>query len=82
MEGHEMYIIEMDGVEVDPYPIDAVTISVAQRYSVWVRALNQTDKNYAFMFMQDTDMQVFSFHPPLPPSPESTRLITYTLPSK
>ncbi|ADV25598.1 acidic laccase [Cryptococcus gattii E566] len=56
MEGHEMYIIEMDGVEVDPYPIDAVTISVAQRYSVWVRALNQTDKNYAFMFMQDTDM--------------------------
>ncbi|OXG27098.1 acidic laccase [Cryptococcus neoformans Bt15] len=56
LEGHEMYIIEMDGVEVAPYPVDAVSISVAQRYSIWVRALNQTDRNYAFMFVQDTDM--------------------------
>lgn len=58
-----MYIIEMDGIEVEPYLVDAVTISVAQRYSVWVRALNQTDRNYAFMFIQDTDMYAFSSFP-------------------
>lgn len=64
LEGHEMYIIEMDGVEVAPYPVDAVSISVAQRYSIWVRALNQTDRNYAFMFVQDTDMYAFPRFPP------------------
>ncbi|WVQ76952.1 hypothetical protein IAR50_006631 [Cryptococcus sp. DSM 104548] len=56
MEDHQIYIIEMDGVEVEPFPIDAVTLSVAQRYSIWVQALNSTDKNYAMSFMQDTDM--------------------------
>ncbi|TYJ55000.1 hypothetical protein B9479_004311 [Cryptococcus floricola] len=56
MEDHDLYIIEMDGVEVEPYLMDAVTLSVAQRYSIWVEAKNSTDKNYALMFMQDTDM--------------------------
>ncbi|WWD18251.1 hypothetical protein CI109_102701 [Kwoniella shandongensis] len=56
MDQHDMQIIEVDGIEVEPYPIDTLTVSVAQRYSVLVTAKNTTDANYALMFYQDTDM--------------------------
>ncbi|WVQ82538.1 hypothetical protein IAT38_004667 [Cryptococcus sp. DSM 104549] len=56
MQDHDMYIIEMDGIEVEPYLISAATVSVAQRYSILVTAKNSSDTNYAMMFMQDTDM--------------------------
>ncbi|KAL7418969.1 ferroxidase fet3 [Cryptotrichosporon argae] len=56
IEDHDMQIIEVDGVEIEPYAIDTLTISVAQRYSVLVTAKNATDRNYALMVMQDTDM--------------------------
>ncbi|KAK8865574.1 hypothetical protein IAR55_000718 [Kwoniella newhampshirensis] len=56
MDQHQMYIIEVDGIEVEPYAIDSLTVAVAQRYSILVQAKNATDTNYALMFMQDTDM--------------------------
>jgi iron transport multicopper oxidase len=56
IDQHDMYIIETDGVEVEPYLIDALTISAAQRYSVLVKAKNETNQNYAMMFMQSQDM--------------------------
>ncbi|OCF33774.1 acidic laccase [Kwoniella heveanensis CBS 569] len=56
IDGHEMKIIEMDGIEHEPFPIDVLTVSVAQRYSILVEALNTTDKNYALTLQQDTDM--------------------------
>ncbi|WWC68213.1 uncharacterized protein I206_102136 [Kwoniella pini CBS 10737] len=56
MDQHQMKIIEMDGIEMEPYPIDVLTVSVAQRYSILVEALNTTGTNYAMMIMQDTDM--------------------------
>ncbi|WVQ69566.1 uncharacterized protein L199_007786 [Kwoniella botswanensis] len=56
MDQHQMKIIEMDGIEHEPYPIDVLTVSVAQRYSIIVEALNTTGTNYAMMIMQDTDM--------------------------
>ncbi|WOO80563.1 Iron multicopper oxidase fer1 [Vanrija pseudolonga] len=56
IEDHDMQIIEIDGTEIVPYPIDTIAISAAQRYSILVTAKNQTDKNYAMMFMQDPEM--------------------------
>ncbi|WVR04856.1 hypothetical protein IAU60_001868 [Kwoniella sp. DSM 27419] len=56
MDGHEMKIIEMDGIEHEPFPVDVLTVSVAQRYSILVEALNTTGTNYALMLQQDTDM--------------------------
>ena len=38
IEGHEMYIIEVDGVETKPFPVSHFDISAAQRVSVLVRA--------------------------------------------
>ena len=47
LDGHSMQVIELDGVDVEPFPVEHLSISVAQRYSVLVTALNATDSNYA-----------------------------------
>lgn len=66
LDGHDMRIIEADGVRVsliarighrltkslrqtdtEEYPIEMLSLSVAQRYSVLVTARNDTDLNYA-----------------------------------
>lgn len=56
MEGHDMQVIELDGIEVEPFTVDELSVSAAQRYSLLVEAKNETDKNYAFMAFQNTDM--------------------------
>ena len=58
---HDVYLIEADGVEIEPYNLNEgelglLTISVAQRYSVLVEAKNATDKNYALSVLQSEDM--------------------------
>lgn len=37
---------EVDGTDVEEYPIDLVTVSVAQRVSVLVTARNETTSNW------------------------------------
>jgi iron transport multicopper oxidase len=56
IDGHDMSVIETDGVEITPYPIDTLTVAVAQRYSILVEAKNDTSKNYAITVMQSPDM--------------------------
>ena len=56
IDQHDLFIIETDGVEVEPYAIDILTIAVAQRYSILVQAKNETSTNYAMTIMQDTAM--------------------------
>lgn len=58
IEDHDIYVIETDGVEVEPYKVDMITISVAQRYSLLVKAKDTAgaNRNYAMMFMQSEDM--------------------------
>lgn len=56
MQGHTMQILEQDGVEISPYEVDVLPIAVAQRFSILVEAKNETNTNYAFMVMQDTEM--------------------------
>lgn len=53
---HDVQIIETDGVEIEPSPIDTLTISIGQRYSVLVTAKNSTDANYALSINQSPDM--------------------------
>lgn len=54
-------IIEVDGVDVEPYTVDNFPISVAQRYSVLVTAKNVTDQNY--ILHANFDPQMFDAVP-------------------
>ena len=56
LDGHSMQVIELDGVDVEPFPVAHLSVSVAQRYSVLVTALNATDANYAIHANMDPAM--------------------------
>nr|UOP57150.1 putative iron transport multicopper oxidase [Thecaphora frezii] len=57
LAGHDMKIIEVEGVDVEPYPIDMLTLSVAQRMSVLVTARNDTTpQNWKVHADMDADM--------------------------
>ncbi|EPS97022.1 hypothetical protein FOMPIDRAFT_160144 [Fomitopsis schrenkii] len=56
IDGHDMRIIEADGVETEPYSVSQINIGVAQRYSILVTAKNDTSSNYAVHAHFDTDM--------------------------
>ncbi|KAH9948017.1 Fet3 protein [Amylocystis lapponica] len=74
IDGHEMRIIEVDGTDVEEYTLDQLGITVAQRYSVLVTALNDTSANYAIHADMDTSM--FDTVPPTL-NPNVTSSITY-----
>lgn len=59
LDQHDIYVIEIDGIEIEPYRLDVITISVAQRYSILVTAKNETGVNYAMSIMQAEEMYVF-----------------------
>ncbi|KAJ3334922.1 ferroxidase fet3 [Gonapodya sp. JEL0774] len=61
IDGHNITVIEVDGTDVEPYPIDMVTLSVAQRISVLVTAKNETDSNWLVHMNMSPDM--FDFVP-------------------
>lgn len=56
IDGHQMEVIEVDGVDTEATPLDLVTLSVAQRVSVLVRALDTTTSNYLIHANMDPDM--------------------------
>ncbi|KAI0824829.1 Fet3 protein [Trametes gibbosa] len=74
IDGHDMRIIEADGVDVEESPIDLISITVAQRYSVLITARNDTNANWAIHANMDTDM--FDTVPPAL-NPNVTSSITY-----
>lgn len=53
-EGHNMTIVEVDGVYTDQAEAEMIYISAAQRYSFLITTKNETDVNYAFMSSMDT----------------------------
>ncbi|KAF9480958.1 ferroxidase [Pholiota conissans] len=75
IDGHDMRIIEVDGTDVAESPIDLVSLTVAQRYSVLVTARNDTNANWAIHANMDTDM--FDTVPPAL-NPNITSSITYS----
>ncbi|KAG6900240.1 hypothetical protein C0993_001059, partial [Termitomyces sp. T159_Od127] len=56
IDGHDMRIIEVDGTDVEESPIDLISLTVAQRYSVLVTARNDTKANWAIHANMDIDM--------------------------
>jgi iron transport multicopper oxidase len=58
IDQHQLYVIEADGVELEPYPLDVLMVAVAQRYSILVTAKSETTTNYAMSVMQSPDMSV------------------------
>ncbi|KAH7413299.1 Cupredoxin [Cadophora sp. MPI-SDFR-AT-0126] len=55
-EGHNMTIVEVDGVFTDPAEASMIYISAAQRYSFLLTTKNDTSTNYAFVGSMDTDL--------------------------
>ncbi|GAA5832084.1 hypothetical protein JCM11251_002812 [Rhodosporidiobolus azoricus] len=62
IDGHDMRVIEADGVDVAEYPVDSLTLAVAQRYSVLVTARNDTSEN--FLVHANFDSSMFDTVPP------------------
>ncbi|TID19252.1 hypothetical protein CANINC_003823 [Pichia inconspicua] len=56
IEDHELTVIAVDGVYVEPNTTDMIYITVAQRYDVLVHTKNSTDKNFAIMQKFDDTM--------------------------
>lgn len=56
IDGHDMTIVEMDGIYTDPKKVDRLYMTVAQRYAVLVTMKDSTDKNYAISATLDTAM--------------------------
>ncbi|KAF9433580.1 hypothetical protein BGZ76_009255 [Entomortierella beljakovae] len=61
IDGHEMDIIEVDGVDVERTTVGEFPISAAQRYSVLVTAKNDTSYNY--IIHGDMDPMMFDSVP-------------------
>ena len=53
-EGHNMTIVEVDGVYHQPAEADMIYLSAAQRCSFLVTTKNETTANYAFVASMDT----------------------------
>lgn len=56
LEDHNMTVVAIDGIYVEPYETDMIYITVAQRYDFIVHTKNDTSKNYAFMQKYDDTM--------------------------
>ncbi|CAJ2511680.1 Uu.00g073050.m01.CDS01 [Anthostomella pinea] len=55
-EGHNMTIVEVDGVYHQPAEAEMIYISAAQRCSFMVTTKNETTANYAFVASMDTTL--------------------------
>lgn len=53
-EGHNMTIVEVDGVYVDQAEAERIYIAAAQRYSVLISTKNETNTNYPIIASMDT----------------------------
>ncbi|CDH52652.1 iron transport multicopper oxidase fio1 [Lichtheimia corymbifera JMRC:FSU:9682] len=56
IDGHNMDVIEVDGVDVQRSTVNSVTLTAAQRVSVLVTANNDTSLNYNMHADMNTDM--------------------------
>ncbi|WPH03356.1 Hypothetical protein R9X50_00623500 [Acrodontium crateriforme] len=56
IEGHNMTIIEVDGVYTEPASTDMIYISAAQRYGFLVTAKNDSSTNFPIVSSMDTSL--------------------------
>lgn len=53
-EGHNMTIVEVDGVYTEETEAETIYVAAAQRYSFLLTTKNETNANYAFVGSMDT----------------------------
>ncbi|KAK9723370.1 ferroxidase fet3 [Basidiobolus ranarum] len=71
IDGHDLEIIEADGVDLNSKTVQTLPITAAQRYSVLVRAKNSTANN--FIMHADVDVSMFpAVNPNLNPNINAT----------
>lgn len=63
-EGHNMSIIEVDGIYTEPADADQIYITAAQRYSVLVTTKDDTSANFAIVGSMDQVCRSASFSTP------------------
>ena len=49
IEEHELTVIEVDGVDVEPYKTSGINVAVGQRYSILVTMKDNDSCNYAMV---------------------------------
>jgi iron transport multicopper oxidase len=54
--GHNMTIVEVDGVYTQPYNVSQLFVAPAQRYSVLIHAKTTTTQNFVVVAQMETDM--------------------------
>lgn len=59
IEDHELTIIEIDGIYVEPVTVKSLFITVAQRYTVLLKTKKKSEKNYRFVNIIDKTMLDF-----------------------
>ena len=81
IDGHEMTVVEVDGVYTDPYPAGDKFLRVAtgQRMSVLIHTKSDTSKNFAIFDTMDVNMMFFYEHSTPPPgyNPNATAWLVY-----
>lgn len=80
-DGHEMTVVEVDGVYVDPYPAGdkLLRIATGQRMSVLIHTKNDTSKNFAIWDTMDVNMMFIYEHRDIPAgyNPNATAWLVY-----
>ncbi|ODQ64941.1 iron transport multicopper oxidase FET3 [Nadsonia fulvescens var. elongata DSM 6958] len=56
IEDHDLTVVEIDGVYVDPHPTNMLYLTSAQRYSVLLKTKNTTQNNFAIGTHMDKEM--------------------------
>jgi iron transport multicopper oxidase len=80
-DGHDMTIVEVDGVYTDPYPAGDKFLRVAtgQRMSVLIHTKSDTSKNFAIFDTMDVNMMFIYEHRDIPVgyNPNATAWLVY-----
>jgi iron transport multicopper oxidase len=72
IDGHNLTVIEMDGIDTQPYTTSSIMISAAQRYSVLIKA---PEANPTVKYTVHADMDVNMFDIPPTVTATSTEII-------
>lgn len=80
-DDHEMTVVEIDGVWIEPYPVGEKNIRIAagQRMSVLIKTKDDASKNYAFWDTIDINMMFVYENKPIPDgyNPNATAWLIY-----
>ncbi|KAJ5795183.1 hypothetical protein N7457_001782 [Penicillium paradoxum] len=80
-DGHEMTVVEVDGVYTEPFPVGDrfLRIATGQRMSVLIKTKSDTSQNFAIWDTMDVNMMFFYERRDIPPgyNPNATAWLVY-----